>query len=398
MKLTILGIIVAVVLSAGASYATIHPGAQTAAAGASFSAHASSLLFDTSRVIDLLKQLLSIRNAATPSLPTPVATTSPAKPAARTATTTASAASASAKQSPPNTRPAAPTAPDQSPTEHALGLVLPKLRSSLVNIVCLPKAAGTLHGVSGSGIIINPNGVILTVAHVAQYALLAEARPDLMSCFVRTGSPANFAYKEKPIYVSRTWITKNEQTISSADPRGTGENDFALLVITSSDTGAPLPSSFAYVPIFGGSSVIGDPVVIGSYGAEFLTSARIRSDLFPTLVFGTIHDRYTFNTSTIDLISLGGGAAAQQGSSGGGIVNQAGQLVGLITTSSSGTDLATRDLHAITASYLLRAFKQEQGTDINSYITSTDAATLVSNYATEGMRMANLLLAANSIK
>ena len=393
MRTALVAIALAVILFAGAAYLFVSPSSQLAAASAPSSAQASSIIFDTSRIVDLLRQLLTLQARVAPGVTVPFATTTPAT---KTATTTASAP---AKKPAAAATPPAPVTPQQTPTERALGLVLPNLRSALVNIVCLPTTnPSALKGISGSGIIIDPHGIVLTVAHVAQYELLAQARPDLMGCFVRAGSPASFAYKAKPIYLSSNWVAQNPQTISTADPRGTGENDFALLAITSSDTSLPLPSSFPYVPLSPTVANVGDPVVIGSYGAEFLTSARIRSDLYPTLVFGSVHDHFTFTSTTIDLLSLGGGAAAQQGSSGGGVMNQNGQLVALITTSSSGSDLASRDLHAITNTYLLRAFKQESGFDLNSYITSATPAVLVNTYSSKASQLANALIKANDLK
>lgn len=392
MRLTVLAVILACAFSFGAAYLLVSPSTQMASVASANTQ--TTLLFDTSRVVALLKELLSIR-AASSSVTIPFATTTSVTKAAGLPAATSTAPAPLKKIAAPVS---VPVTSSQSPTQTALGLVLPTLRSALVNIVCLPNNQGTLKGISGSGIIISPNGIILTVAHVAQYELIAEARPDLMTCYVRSGSPAVFAYKAKPIYVSSAWVAQNSQTISSTDPTGTGQNDFALLAITGSDTSAPLPSSFTYVPLSNSISMVNDPVVIGSYGAEFLTSARIRNDLFPTLVFDTIHDRFTFDTNTVDLISLGGNAAAQQGSSGGGIANQNGQLVGLITTSSSGANLASRDLHAITTTYLLRAFQQESGSNLNSYITDNGNSSLVNSYAAKATSLANTLLEANNIK
>ena len=62
-------------------------------------------------------------------------------------------------------------------------------RAALVNILC-ETSSGSLHPVSGSGVIIDPRGVILTNAHVAQYVLLASQPNVGLTCMIRTGSPA----------------------------------------------------------------------------------------------------------------------------------------------------------------------------------------------------------------
>lgn len=392
MRVTILAIFAAILVSTWTAYFVLVPASSLqAAVGASVNTQQNSIIFDASRIVELLKALIAARSTQTgPAVTIPYATTTPAAPAVKPQATSTPA------KKPVVTAPVTPSV-QEPPTQRALELALPNLRSALVNIVCLPVNPGTLHGVSGSGIIIDPHGIILTVAHVAQYEILAQARPDLMKCFVRTGSPASLAYRAQPIYISTSWISQNAQTISSASPQGTGENDYALLAITSSDTSTPLPSAFPYVPLATTPPNVNEQVVIGSYGAEFLTSTRIRSDLFPTLVFGSVHDRFTFHADTVDVISLGGGAAAQQGSSGGGIENSSGQLIGLITTSSSGASLASRDLHAVTSTYLQRAFKQESGFDLNSYIASASPMILANAYVVQEGRLASTLTKANGL-
>ena len=97
------------------------------------------------------------------------------------------------------------------------------------------------------------------------------------------------------------------------------------------------------------------PVVIASYGAQFLESNQIQSFLFPTIVFGFGKRRvYLRGDPTIDVLTLGGSALAQEGSfSGGGVARAATEnsLV-TITTSTTNGSTDTRKLDAITASYI----------------------------------------------
>src|SRR5436190_1603984 len=132
MKVGIIAIIAALLIALGGAYVVINPNAAPAAVGASASAQTASTLFDTTRIIELLKSLLALQKQVTvPQTPgyasssipfVPVATTTPAKKTVKATT-------------------AKVTTPKASPftsTEIILGLVLPKLRSALVNIVCLP--------------------------------------------------------------------------------------------------------------------------------------------------------------------------------------------------------------------------------------------------------------------
>src|SRR3989344_252919 len=47
-----------------------------------------------------------------------------------------------------------------------------QVRAAVVNILCITGSGGPLNSISGSGVIIDPRGIILTNAHVAQYFLL----------------------------------------------------------------------------------------------------------------------------------------------------------------------------------------------------------------------------------
>ena len=105
--------------------------------------------------------------------------------------------------------------------------------------------------------------------------------------------------------------------------------------------------------------------MIASYGAQFLESSQIQSSLFPTIVFGSVKDVFTFVSTTIDILALGGSAAAQEGSSGGGIAGIYGELVGTITTSTTQGTTDTRSLGAITASYIRAAYANETGQAID---------------------------------
>ena len=85
---------------------------------------------------------------------------------------------------------------------------------------------------------------------------------------------------------------------------------------------------------------------------SFLNQIRYNPSLFPTIVFGSVKDVFTFAATTIDVLTLGGSAAAQEGSSGGGVAGGNGKLVGTITTSTTNGPTDTRKLDAITASYI----------------------------------------------
>src|SRR5688500_2914917 len=65
------------------------------------------------------------------------------------------------------------------------------IKDATVNLYCRLKAGKRTVSSSGSGIMIDERGIILTNAHVAQYFLLAGEKGRVTGwCSVRTGSPA----------------------------------------------------------------------------------------------------------------------------------------------------------------------------------------------------------------
>ena len=263
------------------------------------------------------------------------------------------------------------------------------LRAALVNIICYAPAGSGLRSISGSGVIVDPKGIILTNAHIAQNFLLADRN---VSCTIRAGSPAIDTYKASLIYISPAWIQANANILTQTNPSGTGEYDFAFLAITKSATSAALPSSFPFIPLATAPPPTGTPVVIASYGAQFLESNQIQSFLFPTIVFGSVKDVFTFAATTIDVLTLGGSAAAQEGSSGGGVADGNGKLVGTITTSTTNGPTDTRKLDAITASYIRAEYASETGRALDLLLTEA-TSTSVANFAPQIPALESILTA-----
>ena len=247
------------------------------------------------------------------------------------------------------------------------------LRSALVNIICYAPAGSRLRSISGSGVMVDEKGIILTNAHIAQHFLLADRN---VSCTIRAGSPAIDKYKASLIYIPSEWVNANADILTEANPSGTGEYDFAFLAVSKSTTRDELTSSFPSIPLATSPSNTGTPVVIASYGAQFLESSQIQSSLFPTVVFGSVKNVFTFASTTIDVLALGGSVAAQEGSSGGGVADGKGELVGTITTSTTKGTTDTRKLDAITASYIRAAYASETGSALDFLLVKPTSASV----------------------
>lgn len=241
-------------------------------------------------------------------------------------------------------------------------------RSALVNILCTTKSGGPFRPITGSGVIIDERGVVLTNAHVAQFMLLKDYPiPSSLECLIRTGSPAYPTYNAKPLYISPQWIENNSKKILEENPTGTGEDDYAFLLITSSfDSKKELPSTFSFIePIVEDENINqNNELLLASYPAGFLEGISIQKDLYIVSTIGKIKELYTFKENTLDLISINGSIVSQKGSSGGAVVSKNNKLVGIIVTASEEETTEERELRAITLSYINRSLIQNTGFDL----------------------------------
>lgn len=258
---------------------------------------------------------------------------------------------------------------------YSFDIVNTEARSALVNILCLTTVKG-IRPITASGILIDPRGIILTNAHVAQYVLLSQSSQVNVTCTIRHGSPARSLWKPEILYIPPVWVEKHAEDITKERSTGTGEHDYALLRITSTVDGSILPASFPALPpdTREGIGFLDDPILAASYPAEFLASGSAEFELYPLSSISKIRELLTFSSGTIDLISIGGTAGAQGGSSGGAIVNAWGRLVGLITTTSEGATTAERDLRGLTLSYIDRDLVTQTGSNLSGILSGNVVA------------------------
>lgn len=245
-------------------------------------------------------------------------------------------------------------------------------QNAVVNILCEPEAGGTM-AVSGTGVIIDPRGVILTNAHVAQYVLLSSRDEVNLLCKIRSGSPAKDSWNVELLYIPPEWVSEHAADIVKTNPSGTGEHDYALLLATpdvkSTDSLPFLPLETSISP-----DIVGVTVALAAYPAEFSGIHATAQFLLSSSTLTPVKNVLTFNENTVDVLSFGAVVLAQGGSSGGAAVNEKGNLVAIISTTSNREFIAERDLRGITLSYINRALSKSYGTSLAGFLAGDVAA------------------------
>lgn len=271
---------------------------------------------------------------------------------------------------PPTPLAIVPTAPFASTSALSFEEINQQTRLALVNIICTSRRGGPFNLVSGSGVIVDSRGVVLTNAHLGQYFLFQDfPTPGNIECIIRTGEPARNRYRAVILFIPPAWVRDNASKITAAEPTGTGENDFAFLLIRGVTSGTfPLPEIFPYIPMDTGDNELREPaeVLVAAYPVGFLSGITIQRDLYPSSSVVTTGQVYSFGENTPDIFSIGGSVVAQQGSSGGAVVSRQNKLIGLIATFSNGKTTGERDLHALTMSHIDASFRKHTGDGLSA--------------------------------
>lgn len=284
--------------------------------------------------------------------------------------------------------------PSDTGTYISLDAASQKARAALVNITC-SSGHPNVAKMTGSGVIIDPKGTIVTNAHVAQYFLI-EAQSNNTDCFIRTGSPARPAYEAELIFISPQWLGRHALTFNQAFKAINGDYDYAFLGITGSKSEEPLPKSFPYIPFARKETSVGEKIVAAGYAAEILTESQIDNFLSPTMTFGTVGTTSGFLSQHADIIELRATAAAQGGSSGGGIISAEGEILGVITLGSTQRAIEKRTFTAISTDYIRRVYAQESGKTFDTML-DTDPKTAVAAFRWRIPELARPLLVNISI-
>jgi hypothetical protein len=267
------------------------------------------------------------------------------------------------------------------------------IKDVVVNIICNQKNKNLITINSGSGVIISPQGVVITNAHIAQYFLLNKSLK--YSCALYKENIPTFGYTAELIFISPDWIRENSAIIKTKSPRGTGENDYAFLYITG-NTNPTLskPDSFPYAQInIDYRPKIGDEISIAGYPgapnslADITKSVNLKLDNQ-----NSIKDILTFGNNQMDIISTENSPVAFRGASGGGIFKRKTlDLIGVTVT--TGGFEETSYINALTTRYINRDLKQDFDMTIFELISGDLLKKSENFWENYGESLAEILLA-----
>ena len=234
---------------------------------------------------------------------------------------------------------------------------------AVVNIFCEYRTDSYVKTTTGTGFIIDTDGVILTNAHVAQFLLLEGLVGDA-ECIIRAGNPATPMYEAELLYIPPAWIREHAHLINEQTPKGTGERDYALLYISSGLDSKPMPASFPALPFreeLLKTDILNSEVFATGYPAETALQEGTMTILAPKQATTTVAELMTFGSQYIDLFTIRGSSLGEHGSSGGPVVDGEGRAIGIISTKGDDTSYGEGSLRALSLPYIHRTIQEETG-------------------------------------
>lgn len=245
-----------------------------------------------------------------------------------------------------------------------------KLKAATVNILCRMQRGGQIAHYTGSGVVIDPSGIVLTNAHVAEHVMLEQAGHE--RCFVRTGSPASNSYKAKLVYLPSTWIHNNSNNLALQNITGNGENDYAILKITERVSADAYDVPMPYIPVDSRILSIGDSLTLIGYPLLSQSVSFLESGLYSLEETSAITSVSGYDGRSPDVITTSPTPLATHGSSGGAMIGSDGKLIGLMDAAITDGYSGRPAIQGITVSYIERSLVA-QGKSLSSLIANASS-------------------------
>lgn len=264
-----------------------------------------------------------------------------------------------------------------------------KVKSAVGNIFCSIIEAGRVRKITGSAVAISDNGVMLTNAHVAEYIMLenTKALPNI-TCFVRTGSPASRAYKASVIYLPSEWVAQNKDNMKYSALSGTGENDYALIVLNEKVTGSTAPN-LSFIEGSTQEVNVGTDLLLAGYPA--FGGNIIDNALYPVVDKSQVKDVWRLNRTDSDLLGTTPTILAVHGSSGGAAASTAGKLLGIMVATTADTYSGKPNMRLISFNYITKDIESKTRKTLSSFIKNADSES-ASFISGEGARLSQTLV------
>lgn len=264
------------------------------------------------------------------------------------------------------------------------------IENVLVNIICTENENNYISVNTGSGVIISADGVVITNAHVGQYFLL-DKELDNYNCALYQENIPTYGYVADLLYISPDWIEENKEVITSANPRGTGENDYALLYITkNTNPSLSKPNSFNYAQLNTTyQAEIGDDITVAGFPGAPASIVDLNRSVQLKKDSTYIEDIFTFKDNQIDVISTDPTHVAARGASGGGVFRN-NNLIALIVTTGGSKENAY--INAITANYINRDLQKDFGLSLSTLISGNLKTKVIDFWNNYGHTLAEVIL------
>lgn len=285
-----------------------------------------------------------------------------------------------------------PLTDEEKYAQNTFGQINIEAVNKLANLLCSIKKGINIFTITGSGVFIDAKGVLMTNAHIAQYFMVQNSsKKEFIDCKVLIGNSTISKFQARVFFIPSVWFETNYKEIDNFNPIGTGENDYALLLVTNSINGDPFPNIFSFFETNFNSNDIkkGEKFLFAAYP----TSKNIISfnDLHFVSAVSAINEIYSFDNLSPDIFWAEGGTLAERGSSGGAVIDKNGKLTGVIVGTTETPLIIDRQFRALSMSYIEKNFKKETGFELDNYLKKDLKNTLKIFEENEGSKFSDTL-------